>query len=315
MIYISHNLREVFKIGDRVTVLKDGKKIRTHRIEEITEDVLITEMIGRPASALYQKDAATSEFDTGDRHLRVEHYSRKGAVEDVSFNLRKGEIFGIGGMVGSGRTELARLLFGLDKKDSGKVIYRGQDITPRSPSEAIRHGVGYLTEDRKASGLIMKRPIFENISVVELGKKMRMFIPLRAEKAHTEEMSGKLNIVTPSIKQLVRNLSGGNQQKVVLAKWMFADADILIFDEPTVGIDIGAKSEIYHLMYELAESGKIIMMISSDMPELISVSDRVGIMRAGRLVAILEKDMITEENILKYSIGFEERNVTHAQTA
>ncbi len=309
VIYISHNLGEVFDIADRVTVLKDGKKINTHRIKDINEDALITEMIGRSVSAFYQTEKTADKFENGDQNLTVEHYSRQGAVEDVSFTVKKGKIFGIGGMVGSGRTELARLLFGLDKKDSGKLIYCGKDITPHSPDDAIRHGVGYLTEDRKANGLVLKRPIFENISLVELGKKMQVFINLLFEKNQTGEMSRKLNIVTPSVNQLARNLSGGNQQKVVLAKWMFANADILIFDEPTVGIDVGAKAEIYHLIYELAGNGKIIIMISSDMPELIAVSDQVGVMRAGRLVAVLEKDTITEENILKYSIGFDERNV------
>ncbi len=309
VIYISHNLGEVFEIGARVTVLKDGEKIDTHRIKAINEDLLITEMIGRSASALYQKKKTKTKIENDGNELKVENYSRKGVVENVSFNVKKGEIFGIGGMVGSGRTEFTRLFFGMDKRDSGKLIYCGKDITPRSPYEAIRHGIGYLTEDRKSNGLILKRPVFENISLVELGKNMRLFIKLPSERNKTEEISAKLNIVTPSVSQLVRNLSGGNQQKVVLAKWMFANTDILIFDEPTVGIDVGAKAEIYNLIYELAGTGKILIMISSDMLELISVSDRIGIMRSGRLVTILEKGMITEENILKYSLGFDERSV------
>ena len=308
VIYISHNLGEVFDIGARVTVLKDGKKVNTHRTQDISEDVLMTEMIGRPVSTFYQKQDARHEIDEGGDDLKIENYSRAGVVESISLNVRKGEIFGLGGMVGSGRTEFARLLFGLDKKDSGKLIYCGKDITPRTPYEAIQHGIGYLTEDRKATGLILKRPIFENISLVELGKNVQLFINLLVEKDQTDDISRKLNIVTPSITQLVRNLSGGNQQKVVLAKWMFAETDILIFDEPTVGIDVGAKTEIYHLMHELAGIGKSILMISSDMPELILVSNRVGVMRAGRLVAILEKGDINEENILKHSISFEERN-------
>ncbi len=309
VIYISHNLGEVFDIADRITVLKDGKKINTHRIKNISEDALVMEMIGRSVSSLYHKDKTADEFENDDQYLSVEHYSRQGAVDDVSFTVKKGKIFGIGGMVGSGRTELARLLFGLDKKDSGTLMYCGKEITPQSPDDAVRQGVGFLTEDRKTSGLVLKRPIFENISLVELGKKMQVFINLLFEKNQTGEMSRKLNIVTPSVNQLVRNLSGGNQQKVVLAKWMFANADILIFDEPTVGIDVGAKAEIYHLMYELAGNGKIIIMISSDMPELIAVSDLVGIMRAGRLVSVLENEAISEENILKYCLGFDERNV------
>jgi ribose transport system ATP-binding protein len=229
-------------------------------------------------------------------------------VRNVNFKVKKGEIFGLGGMVGSGRTELARMIFGLDPRDSGTLIYNGKDISPNSPYEAIHNGIGLLTENRAETGLVLDRPIYENISLVELGKRFLVMLDLPDERKQTGSMSKKLNIVTPSLNQMVRNLSGGNQQKVVLAKWLFANTDIVIFDEPTIGIDVGAKSEIYNLMHELAETGKIIIMISSDTPELTSISDRVGIMRSGELVKILEHDEITEENVLKHSIGSREKN-------
>ena len=188
------------------------------------------------------------------------------------------------------------------------MIYGGQDITPADPSDAIRKGIGYLTEDRKLDGLITMRPIFENISVVELSKSKGTFLNLSREKDQTGSMSQQLAVKTPSISQAVINLSGGNQQKVVVAKWLYAESQILIFDEPTVGIDVGSKSDIYTLMIDLARQGKIIIMISSDNPELVSVCDRVGVMRFGKLVNILAGDQISEENILKYSLGVAEKD-------
>jgi ribose transport system ATP-binding protein len=306
VIYISHNLGEVFEICARATVLKDGKKVSSHNISDIDEDTLIKEMIGRSTSAYYHREKAVAR--TGQQEtLEIVNYSRRGVVKDVSFQVRRGEIFGLGGMVGSGRTELARLIFGLDSRDSGRLLYRGRDITPKNPYDAVKHGIGYLTENRGETGLVLDRPIQENISLVELGKSLQLVIDLNEEKKETGSMARKLNIVTPSINQIVRNLSGGNQQKVVLAKWLFANTDIVIFDEPTVGIDVGAKSEIYNLMHELAETGKIIIMISSDTPELISISDRVGVMRDGQLVAVLEGADVNEETILKYAIGTQEQ--------
>ena len=310
VIYISHNLGEVFEICNRVTVLKDGKKINTHKIEDIDVDSLISEMIGRSTSSFYHREQTSDADREGDGHLEVSAYSREGVVKNVSFKVRKGEIFGIGGMVGSGRTELARMIFGLDQRDSGTLLYNGKDISPDSPYEAIKNGIGLLTEDRANTGLVLDRPIYENISLVELGKKFLVMLDLPDERKQTGKISERLNIVTPSLNQMVRNLSGGNQQKVVLAKWLFANTDIVIFDEPTVGIDVGAKSEIYNLMHELAEAGKILIMISSDTPELTSISDRVGIMRAGELVKILEREEISEENVLKHSIGSREKSRT-----
>jgi ribose transport system ATP-binding protein len=307
VIYISHHLGEVFEICDRVTIFKDGKKITTHTVKETDMDTIIREMIGKSTTSLITrsaKEGLDSEKDT----LEVRDYFRQGVVDHVSFSVRKGEIFGIGGLVGAGRTELARMIFGLDEKNSGNLVFCGRDITPSDPNDAIGKGIGLLTEDRKDNGLVIIRPIYENISLVRFAKSKGVFMNLPKEREETGTMSNQLNVKTPTISQLVINLSGGNQQKVVLAKWLFAEAEILIFDEPTVGIDVGSKSEIYRLMDDLSQRGKIIIMISSDNPELISICDRVGVMRFGKLVSILEGDQITEENMVKYSMGVGEKD-------
>jgi len=308
VIYISHNLGEVFEISDRVTTLKDGKKVSTHNTKEVNIEKIVSEMIGRSTTTLYVRSKTESWIDENNI-MNVVNYSRQGVVENVSFSVKKGEIFGLGGLVGSGRTELARMIFALDEKDSGQIIYCGKDITPANPYDAIQKGIGYLTEDRKGDGLLLGRPIFENISIVRLAKKKDLLLNLNQEISETELISKQLAIKTPTIENIILTLSGGNQQKVVLAKWLYAGAEILIFDEPTVGIDVGAKGEIYRMMESLAKEGKIIIMVSSDNPELIAMCDRVGIMRFGRLVTILEGEQINEENILKYSMGVIEEAV------
>ncbi len=307
VIYISHHLAEIFEICDRVTIFKDGRKISTHAVKDTNMTTIVRRMIGKSKATLTKRAAATVDSSAAE-WLEVVDYYQKGVVEHVSFRVKKGEIFGLGGLVGAGRSELARLIFGMQKKDGGQLIYSGQNVTAANPSDAIRKGIGYLTEDRKLDGLITMRPIFENISVVELSKSKAAFMNLTAEKDQTGIMSRQLAVKTPSLSQAVINLSGGNQQKVVVAKWLYAESQILIFDEPTVGIDVGSKSDIYKLMIDLAQQGKIIIMISSDNPELVAVCDRVGIMRFGKLVAILAGDQISEENILKYSMGVGEKD-------
>ncbi len=307
VIYISHNIHEVFEICDRVTVFKDGKKVSTQPVKEISLNDIVRQMIGRSTTNLYSREKGLSPA-VKNEGLEVIDYHREGVIEHISFQVKAGEIFGISGLVGAGRTELVRMVFGLDKKDSGKLIFRGQDITPTNPNDAIKKGIGFLTEDRKDTGLVMMRPIFENISLVKLAKEANQMLNLALERNETQRISEQLNIKTPSISQLVLNLSGGNQQKVVLAKWLFAGAEILFFDEPTVGIDVGAKSEIYKLIDNLATQGKIIILISSDNPELIAVCNRVGVMRNGRLITVLEGNNITEENILRYSMGVNEKD-------
>jgi ribose transport system ATP-binding protein len=224
-------------------------------------------------------------------------------VEDVSFSVRQGEIFGLGGLVGSGRTELARLLFGLDRRDGGSVLLHGREVAAANPIDAIRKGFGFLTEDRKETGLITRRPVRDNITIADLNVRRPLLLNLAVERRQTQKMVGALRIVTPSIEQLVVNLSGGNQQKVVLARWLLSDVEVIIFDEPTIGIDVGAKKEIYELMHQMAERGKIIVMISSDLPELVALSDRIGIMRKGRLVKIVEQAEASEKTLLQYATG------------
>jgi ribose transport system ATP-binding protein len=290
-----------------VTVFKDGRKVSTHAVKDLTMNTVVQEMIGSGATSLYNRERGASlRAEAGA--LEVADYSRAGVVDHVSFSVRAGEIFGIGGLVGAGRTELARMIFGLDHRDSGRLTYKGRDVTPTSPFDAIRKGIGYLTEDRKDSGLVLGRPIFENISLARFAKSLRMIMNLGRERGETGDISRQLDIKTPSIVQRVINLSGGNQQKVVLAKWLYAGSEVLIFDEPTVGVDVGAKAEIYRMMESLAREGKVIIMISSDTPELIAVCDRVGVMRDGRLVTILEGDAITEANILRHGMGVEEKD-------
>ena len=299
IIYISHFINEIFEIADRITVFKDGRRVATHRVAEVTKDQVIHEMVGRRTAQVYVRPA----HEVGEPLLEVRGISRRGIVEDVSFTVRRGEIFGIGGLVGSGRTELAQILFGLARRDAGSVHFRGKDVTPATPLEAIRNGFGFLTEDRKASGLVLRRSVQENIAAVDMTMRRPLVLNLGAEREAARQMVRALSIATPSVDQLVMNLSGGNQQKVVLAKWMLGDADIVIFDEPTVGIDVGAKKEIYGLMHGMAEKGKVILMISSDLPELIALSDRIGIMRRGRMVTILEGAGATEETVLKLATG------------
>jgi ABC-type sugar transport system ATPase subunit len=304
VIYISHHLSEIFEICDRVTIFKDGLKVDTSDVRTTEMATIVQKMIGQSSTTLISRRQDDAP-EVGAEILEVVDYSRANDVDHVSFNVRKGEIFGLTGLVGAGRTELARMIFGLDRKDSGKLFYKGTEITPRNPSDAIAKGLGYLTEDRKDDGLFLVRPVFENISTVMLTRIKDYFINLKNERASTSKTSKQLTVKTPTVKQLVINLSGGNQQKVVLAKWLYAESGILIFDEPTVGIDVGSKSEIYQLMFDLAKKGKVIIVISSDTPELITICNRVGIMRYGKLTEILENDQITEENILRLSMGVE----------
>lgn len=298
VIYISHNLKEIFLLGDRVTVLRDGRKIATYFVKDIDEKKVISDMIGVDKKEIHREKIALE-----DGKFEVKNYTRKGSINNVSFSVNRGEIFGIGGLVGSGRTELVRMIFGVDKKDSGSLFFKGKEITPKNPVDAINKGIGFLAEDRKKDSLMLFRPIFENISLVNLIKQSGAFLKLNREKNDVIDISGKLNIVTPSINQLVVKLSGGNQQKVVFCKWILANSEILILDEPTIGIDIGSKDEIYILMNNLAKQGKVIIMISSDTTELAAICDRVGVMKNGSLIKILEGDELTEENILKLVIG------------
>ncbi len=299
MVYISHRMDEIKRISDRVTVMRDGEYIGTLGSEEIDIEKIIHMMVGR---VTYEAHKQMSAVEAGAPVvLRVENMRSKD-VKGVSFELYKGEILGFAGLVGAGRTELARLIFGADKKISGDVYLNGKKVQINSPYDAVKHGIGYLSEDRKRYGLALGMTIANNIVMPNLDEYISAGI---INEKKIEEVSSdavkQINIKTPSIKQLVKNLSGGNQQKVIIAKWFLRDCDILIFDEPTRGIDVGAKSEIYKIMNALAESGKSIIMISSELPELLRMSDRIMVMCEGAHTATLSINEVDQQKIMKYA--------------
>ena len=299
IIYISHHLEEVFSIHDRITVLRDGKKVATHTQNEVSEEKIISEMVGRDLSLFYTREQVEIDYDNV---VRFEHFSG-GLVENISFDVHKGEIVGLAGMVGSGRTDLARMIFGAAARDSGQVTLEGRPVTIDSPGQAIKAGLSMLTEDRQKTGLILDQSIKWNVSIVHLVNDTGGFIREKDETNEVLRYTEAINVKAQSIEQDAGSLSGGNQQKVVLAKWLYADSEVIMFDEPTRGIDIGSKEEIYKLMVELARQGKYQLMISSDMPELIAMCDRVLVMRQGKLVGEIARADLTEETVLSYSIG------------
>jgi len=291
IIYISHKLEELPIIADRVTVLRDGFYVNTFEIKKTTNEELIKNMVGRELKDMFPKEEAVIQEEV----LRVEKLSVGSFLNDVNFSVKKGEIIGIGGLVGSGRTLLAKSLAGVVKLSGGKVIMNGKEIDVSSPSKAISNGIVLLPEDRKASGLVMLMSVFDNIVLPSLKK---FILDKKGLRSETSKLIERLRIKTPDDKTIVNNLSGGNQQKVVIAKWLFSKVKVFIFDEPTQGIDVGTKTEIYKLMNNLVKGGACIIMISSDMMELISMSDRVIVMQRGNISAILEKKDCTQENIL-----------------
>jgi len=300
IIYISHRMEELFEIGDRVTVLRDGRLVGTRSIAEITMAELVRLMVGRELTEHFPKQ----RIARGEEVLRVEGLTRHGAVEGVSFSLHRGEVVGLAGLMGAGRTEVARLLFGVDPMDSGSVWIKGRACRPTSPRRAIRNGLGFLTEDRKRQGLVLCLDVGENTCLASLDRFSTFGVMRpRAERAEATRLSNGLRIRTPGLGQRVVNLSGGNQQKVVLAKWLCRNADILLFDEPTRGIDVGSKVEIYQLMNQLAAEGKAILMISSELPEVLGMSDRVLVMCRGRLTGEFSAAEATQEAVLKCALG------------
>lgn len=299
IIYISHHLEEVFEIADRVTVIRDGQKINTYEICDLTESQLIKDMVGRDVSAFYKRDRA----EIGDIMFEAENMSGNG-VKSASLKIKSGELLGIAGMVGSGRTELAELLFGVKAKKTGTIRIKGKEVKIKNPLDAIANSMCFITEDRQGTGLFLIHSIIKNSVIANYAKLKKRFITSMDDIKVAEKYTKAMNVVTPNLDQKVVFLSGGNQQKVVLTKWFATNGDIFIFDEPTRGIDVGAKEEIYKIMTGLLQQGKCIIMISSDMPELIAMSDRIMVMRNGTIVAeIDDHEMITEENILYYSIG------------
>ncbi len=302
IVYISHRLEEIFQIADRVTVLRDGQWIGTRPVSEVDRESLIRMMVGRELTETFPRRVVAP----GEEMLRVEHLTRRGVLEDISFSVRKGEVLGLAGLVGAGRTELARAIFGADPIDSGTLTLEGRRVRISSPQEAIRKGIGLVTEDRKQLGLVLGMAVRENITLPSLRLLSRLgFIRRGRERQVSEQFTRDLSIKTPSIEQQVNNLSGGNQQKVVLAKWLFSQSRVLIFDEPTRGIDVGAKTEIYQLMNELAERGVAIIMISSELPEVLGMSDRILVMHEGRLAGEVPREEATQERIMYLATGGE----------
>jgi len=300
MIYISHRMDEIGQITDRVTVMRDGEYVGTNDTDKITKEDIINMMVGR---VIYEKPKEKSNVsDDAKVVLEVSNLNAGRMVKDVSFTLRKGEILGFAGLMGAGRTETARAIFGADEVQSGTIKVNGQPVHISDPMDAVNHGIGYLSEDRKRYGLATGLSVIENALMASYDKyETGMFIHAAKVRKITSDYVDKLSIKTPSVDQLLKNLSGGNQQKVVVAKWLINDAEILIFDEPTRGIDVGAKSEIYTLMNELAAQGKSIIMISSELPEVLRMSDRIVVMCEGRVTGELSIEGATQERIMEFA--------------
>jgi ribose transport system ATP-binding protein len=300
MIHISHRLDEIHRIADRVTVLRDGERVDTKKTSEVTKQQIINMMVGR---VIYEQPKSHSNVPAGSPVvLRVNRLNAGRLVKNVSFELRQGEILGIAGLMGSGRTETARAIFGADEVQSGWIEVRGRPVSIQSPEDAVAHGIGYLSEDRKRFGLAVNLSVKDNLAMATYDRfQAGLFIAAKRVRHVTEEFVQRLNIKTPSLEQLLRNLSGGNQQKVVIAKWLIRNCDILIFDEPTRGIDVGAKSEIYTLMNELIREGKSIIMISSELPEILRMSDRILVMCEGRMTGELAIEKASQEAIMEYA--------------
>ncbi len=297
IVYISHRMDEIKVITDRVTVMRDGTYVGTLITNECTKDDIINMMVGR---VIYEDPKTESAVpENAPVVLKVEHLHAGKMVQDVSFELHKGEILGFSGLMGAGRTETARAIFGADPKESGDIYINGQKVTINNPQDAVKCGIGYLSEDRKRYGIVVQKTVAENSTMACLENYMSgLFINKKAEKKVAEEYVESLATKTPSVEQLVVNLSGGNQQKVVIAKWLINDCDILIFDEPTRGIDVGAKNEIYKLMSRLADEGKSIIMISSEMTEILRMSDRIVVMCEGRKTGEVKIEEATQEVIM-----------------
>lgn len=301
IVFISHKLEEIFRCCDHVQVLRDGQDMGVYQVKGITEEKLVELMVGREISQRFPKKHA----NIGERILEVKNVSRGEYVRNVSFEVHKGEVFGIAGLVGSGRSELVRLVFGADKKDSGEVWIKGKKVDVKSPSTAIENAIFLVPEDRKTQGLILKQTIEKNISLpmIKRIKKLFGFLDAKIEKSMAESEIKSLRIKCTGRSQQVLNLSGGNQQKVVLGKCLQTQPDIMILDDPTRGIDVGTKAEIYEMINDFTQQGKAVILISSELPEVISMSDRVGIMFEGEMKAILSKEDLSQEQVIKYAIG------------
>ncbi|SKA91273.1 methyl-galactoside transport system ATP-binding protein [Caloramator quimbayensis] len=304
IIYITHKIDEVLKIADEVTIMRDGKKMGTWVASELTRDLIISKMVGRELTNMFPPKSNVP----GEVVLRVENLTSPfpKSFKNVSFELRKGEILGIGGLVGAQRTELVEAIFGLRSIESGKIFIKDKEVNIKSPTYAKNHRIALLTEERRATGIFPMLSVLENtvIANIKAYRKPSLLLDNKKIRKDVERSIEMLKIKTPSYKTLIKNLSGGNQQKVLIARWLLTTPDILILDEPTRGIDVGAKYEIYTIIAELAKQGKSIIMISSEMPELIGMSDRIMVMCEGRMSGIIEGNKVTEEEIMRLATKF-----------
>jgi len=301
-IYISHRLHEIYEIGDRITVLRNGQHVATKPVAGITLDEIVKMMVGRE---VHEGAVFSGNLQPGPEILSVNRLKRTPRSPEVSFSLHRGEILGIAGLVGSGRTETVRAIFGADRKIGGDIQVDGQPVRIRAPRDAVRHGICLLTEDRKSQGLLLDLPLSVNITLTDLAKISRMGLLRReVENRSSTDLIRELRVKTPSIRQHARNLSGGNQQKVVITKWLFRGSRVLIFDEPTRGIDVGARQEIYELLWNLATQGKGIIMVSSDLPELLGICHRILVFSKGKIAGELDRAHFDQERIL--SLAYQE---------
>lgn len=299
IIYISHKMEEILQISDEVTIMRDGKKIGTWPAEELTTDLIISKMVGRDLTQRFPD----RDYEPGKVVLEARNLTSiiPKSFADVSFTLRRGEILGVGGLVGAQRTELIEALFGLRELASGSIVLNGREVRIQSPEDAIRSGLALLTEERRATGIFPVLSVHENGAIANMKKYRKPYFLLdeKKKKADVTQMIEKLRTKTPSQRTLIMNLSGGNQQKVLLARWLLTQPDILLLDEPTRGIDVGAKFEIYSIITDLARQGKSIIMITSEMPELLGMSDRIMVMSQGKLTGILSGSEATEESVMR----------------
>ena len=304
IIYISHKMDEIYEITDRITILRDGKYIATKNTSELDKNELIALMVGREIESLFPvNNSIRVETECSPAVLSVQNLNKKGKFKDINFEVFAGEVLGIAGLMGAGRTEIARAIFGLDKFESGEITLKGQKIKIKSPQDAIKKGIGYVSEDRKALGFIPALSVKENISLSSLADFSKAwFVNATNEKEATTQLANDLKIKATSINQKVMNLSGGNQQKVVIGRVLLSSPSIIILDEPTRGIDVGAKFEIYKLIKQLTEKGVAIIMISSELPEILGMSDRILVLSKGKQTALLSKKEATQEKIMQYAV-------------
>jgi rhamnose transport system ATP-binding protein len=295
IIFISHRLEDMYRLATRVTVFRDAKYVGTWKLDEISREDIIMAMVGRTITQFFPKRSVP----IGEEILKVEGLSRTGYFKDVSFSVRKGEILAMTGLVGAGRTEVCEAIYGVEKADSGRVILAGEELKVAGPSEAIEKGIGYLPEDRLKQGLVLEWELTKNVTLPSLKKFSKFsWLDLKKENEITKELAEKLEVKAASVFDLAATLSGGNQQKLIVAKLLTADMKVIILDEPTKGVDVGAKMAIFNIMNDLAEMGYGIIMVSSEMPEVLGMSDRIVVMKEGRVTAILETGTATQESIL-----------------